>query len=78
LLGFGLDEGTAVEIDASGRAEVFGKGALAVVDGSQLVGTSRNGENETGRMAFAGMRLHVLTAGWSYELAARKAKPPRR
>ena len=36
MLGFGLDEGTAVRIDPSGRAEVFGKGALTVVDGPRV------------------------------------------
>lgn len=76
LLGFGLDEGTAVEIDSSGRAQVFGKGALAIVDGSQLVGPNPDASENRRRLAFAGMRLHVLTEGWSYELATGKATPP--
>lgn len=76
MLGFGLDEGTAVEITPSGRARVFGKGALAVIDGSQLVRASSIGSNENdGLLAFAGMGLHVLTEGWSYEIGKRKARP---
>lgn len=76
MLGFGLDEGTAVEIDSHGRVEVFGKGALTVVDGAQLLGSSPIGSNENDRpLAFTGMRLHVLTEGWCYELATREAKP---
>ena len=76
LLGFGLDEATAVAIDSGGRAEVFGKGALAVVDGSQLLGSGPAGSNHDRPFAFAGMRLHVLTEGWVYELDTRKAKTP--
>jgi cyanophycinase len=69
MLGFGLDEGTAVAIDSARRAEVFGPGALTVVDGSQLLSDRR--------WAFAGLRLHVLTAGWRYDLASRKVTSPR-
>jgi cyanophycinase len=77
MLGFGLDEGTAVEIDPIGRADVLGKGALTVVDGSQLVGSRPIGSNENDRpSAFAGLRLHVLTEGWHFDLVARGAKPP--
>jgi cyanophycinase len=68
MLGFGLDEGTAVEIDSSGRAAVFGAGSLTIVDGSQVKGASTTG--------FAGMRLHVLTEGWRYDLLDREAKSP--
>ncbi|HET9326102.1 MAG TPA: cyanophycinase [Candidatus Eisenbacteria bacterium] len=79
MLGFGLDEGTAVDIDSTGRARVFGKGALTIVDGSRLMGAKRNGSSANDRpLAFAGMGLHVLTEGWSYDLAARKVKAPRR
>jgi cyanophycinase len=78
MLGFGLDERTAVEIDASGRAGVLGMGALTVVDGSQLVGSSPSGSNQDGRpLAFAGIRLNVLTEGWSYDLVSRTANSAR-
>ena len=77
MLGFGLDEGTAVEIDSHGHAEVFGRGALTVVDGSRLLDSSPGAVNEPDRpSAFAGMRLHVLTEGWGYELSTRAAKSP--
>ena len=79
MLGFGLDEGTAVEITASGHARVFGRGALTIVDGSRLVEADPIGSDEKASLlAFAGMGLHVLTDAWSYEIATRKAKPPRR
>jgi cyanophycinase len=68
-LGFGLDERTAVEIGPSGHAQVLGTGALTVVDGSELMGSNPS--------AFAGMRVHVLTAGWRFHLGKRAAEPPR-
>jgi cyanophycinase len=77
MLGFGLDEGTAVEIDAAGNAEVRGAGGLTIVDGSRLVDSRPAATNGSARpLAFAGMRLHVLTEGWRYDLAAREAMPP--
>jgi cyanophycinase len=61
LLGLGLDERTAVQIDPSGRVEVFGSGTVTVVEGSR-----RNG-----------VRIYVMTEGKRYELATRRVKPPR-
>ena len=77
MLGFGLDEGTAVEIDPTGHAEVCGAGTLTIVDGSRLSGASAKGADPNDRpFAFAGMRLHVLAEGWCYELSTRQAQPP--
>lgn len=75
MLGFGLDEGTAVEIGPSGRARIWGKGALTVIDGSQLSGAIGSTENDR-PLSFAGLRLHVLTEGWAYDLATREANSP--
>ncbi len=77
MLGFGLDERTAVEIDSFGHAEVFGTGALTVVDGSQLLDSGPIDSNENDRpLAFGGMRLNILTEGWGYDLTTRAAKSP--
>ena len=67
-LGFGMDERTAVEIDPAGDAEVLGTGALTVVDGSELLGSTPT--------AFSGMRVHVLTEGWRVAIGKRSAEPP--
>ena len=77
MLGFGLDEGTAVEIDSYGRAEVFGSGRADRRRRLSTPGSGPIGSNENDRpLAFGGMRLHVLTEGWRYELATRAAKSP--
>lgn len=77
VIGLGLDEDTAIRIDASDRLEVLGSGTLTVVDGAQLVGSDIDDVPEDAPAAFAGMQVHVLTQGWSYDLAQRATgKPP--
>ncbi len=76
MLGFGLDEDTAFELDREDRVSVFGSGSLTIVDGSQLECTNVDIVPEESPAAFAGMHLHVLTEGWSYELAERRIERP--
>jgi cyanophycinase len=79
MLGFGIDEATAVEIDAAGRVAVLGTGALTVVDGSSLVGASlADAAKEDAPLSFAEIRLHRLGRGWRYDLTTRQAGPPGR
>ena len=61
-LGFGLDERTAVEIDASGKAKVHGPGSLTIVDGSEGKGL---------------VRLHVLKKGTVPFFLSSRRKPRR-
>jgi cyanophycinase len=72
MLGFGLDEDTAFALDPAGRATVFGSGTLTIVDGAQLEATDVHEVLDSEPAAFAGMRLHVLTEGWAYDLAQRR------
>jgi cyanophycinase len=79
MLGFGIDEATAVEIDAAGRVAVLGAGALTVVDGSSLVGASlADAAKQDAPLSFAEIRLHRLGRGWRYDLTTRQAGPPGR
>jgi cyanophycinase len=77
MLGFGVDEATAAEIDPAGRVTVLGGGTLTVVDGSELVGADLAGaERRNASLTFAGLRLHRLGPGWRYDLTTRKAEGP--
>lgn len=71
MLGFGLDENTAFVLDAAGSVSVHGSGTLTVVDGSGLEATNVDEVPEESPAAFAGIRLHALSAGWAYDLATR-------
>ncbi len=78
MLGFGLDEDTAFVLDPADRVSVIGRGTLTIVDGAHLLGTNlaELGDNEPA--AFAGMRLHVLSEGWTFDLTERQVGLPSR
>lgn len=76
LLGFGLDEDTAFELDASDRASVIGSGTLTVVDGSELGSADVDRAAEHAPTSFAGMRMHVLVEGWTFDLTRRRVELP--
>ncbi len=76
LLGFGLDENTAFVLDATGQVSVCGSGTLTIVDGAQLQSTNIDAVPDYAPAAFAGMRLHVLSAGWNFDLKTRRVEAP--
>jgi cyanophycinase len=80
MLGFGLDENTAFVLDAAGGVSVCGSGTLTVVDGSGLEATNIDEVPEDSPSAFAGMRLHALSAGWGTTCApcCHQQSPPAR
>lgn len=75
-VGIGLDEDTAAFIDPDDRLHVHGGGAITIVDASALsyssIATARQGEP----VCVTGVRLHILTAGASFDLHSRQAAPP--
>jgi cyanophycinase len=60
--GFGIDENTALLADGS-RVSVAGASAVVIVDASQAQRTGRGG---------TGIRLHLMSAGDSYDLNTRR------
>lgn len=77
LLGLGLDEDTALILDGSDRLSVIGSRSVTVVDASRLEENDIGVVPEGSPAAFAGMRMHVLTEGWTYDLAdGRIGRPP--
>jgi len=75
-IGLGLDEDTAAFIAPDDVIHVEGAGAITVVDASSLehssMGLARSGE----AICLTGVRLHILTAGGTFDLHTRVAKPP--
>ncbi|GMW07781.1 MAG: cyanophycinase [Gammaproteobacteria bacterium] len=76
MLGFGLDEDTAFILDGTDRVSVCGSGTLTIVDGTQLQATDIDAVPDYAPAAFAGMRLHALSAGWSFDLGTRRVSAP--
>jgi cyanophycinase len=77
MLGFGLDEDTAFVLDADDVVRVVGNGSLTIVDATQLEDSNLDVVPEDEPAAFSGMRLHVLTSGWCFDLNTHRVERPR-
>jgi cyanophycinase len=71
LLGIGLDEDTAIEISGEGMLTVLGRGSVMVVDGTELTYSDIHRIPENAPLTIFGIRLHVLTSGYHFDIAAR-------
>jgi cyanophycinase len=83
LIGIGLDEDTAAVIDADDRLEVVGRGAVTIIDGSQMATDAFHTRGHKPMMV-SGAILHSLPAGCRFDLrtrtllpAAPRTSPPR-
>ncbi|MGI9952561.1 cyanophycinase [Moorellaceae bacterium AZ2] len=70
ILGLGIDEDTAVLVDDRQRFRVYGSGAVTVVDGRRIEHSDISGAG-TGPLALTGLQLHILPAGYGFDLALR-------
>jgi cyanophycinase len=68
-LGLGIDEDTAILVDGD-HFEVLGSGAVTVVDAGSA-GVIRVPTAGDGPIALGGARIHVLPAGYTFELTGR-------
>jgi cyanophycinase len=75
-LGLGLDEDTAVLFEEGDRFRVFGRGSVTILDGTEIAANDIGVVPEDSPAAFVGMRMHVLTEGWSYSLSDGSAIRP--
>lgn len=69
LLGVGIDEDTALQLQAGGELEVLGAGAVTLIDGRALVSNVADIPNHA-VPAMVGVRLHLLPAGTRYGVDA--------
>jgi cyanophycinase len=74
LLGVGIDEDTAAVIDGDGVLEVIGRGAVTVVDGSNVVSDAYEVRQHR-PVLVSGAVLHALPPGSRFDLAGRKLLP---
>lgn len=71
LVGVGIDERTAVIVSGAGRLEVVGESAVLIVDAREATVA----ETEPGAVhAATGLRMHLLRAGMSLELALQEPR----
>lgn len=70
VLGFGIDENTAIAINGS-ELEVIGAGSVTVLDVTNLVHTNVHELLKDEALALAGATLHILPDGYRFDLAQR-------
>ncbi|HWB73712.1 MAG TPA: cyanophycinase [Nannocystaceae bacterium] len=75
-IGLGLDEDTAAFIDPDDVIQVIGAGAITVVDASSLEHSSMGHARSGDAICLTGVKLHILTAGASFDLRTRTPTPP--
>ena len=75
-IGLGLDEDTAAFIGPDDVLEVDGSGSVTLVDPSEVEFTSMDSAHQDDPVCIVGLRLHVLTSGWKFDLPARRALEP--
>lgn len=80
LLGVGLDEDTAIEIDPERVMTVIGRGSVTVVDGVDMTYNDIYRIPDNAPLAIFDMRFHLLTHGYQFDITRRRpivpATPP--
>ncbi len=74
-VGIGLDEDTAVFIDANDVIEVHGTGGLTVVDPQDMEFSSMDSARPDDPVCVIGVKLHILVDSCKYHLVERTASP---
>lgn len=77
-IGVGLDEDTALCLRPDGVFEVYGSGAVTIVDPSDLVYSSMDTAEPGEPVNLIGLTLHVLGAGGRFDTNSRMAGAPPR
>jgi cyanophycinase len=72
-IGIGLDEDTAAFIGPDETVEVQGSGGVTIVDASEVSFSSIGEVSEGQPVCVLGLRLHILTAGATFNLHTRVA-----
>lgn len=74
LIGVGIDEDTALVVSPNACLEVIGGGGVTLVDGRDMDNASFNEVGKGDVFALTDVRLHLLPAGFTFELPKRGAK----
>ena len=72
-IGLGVDEDTGAFIGPDNTIEVEGSGAVTVIDADELQFSSRAQVEGDAPVCMLGLKVHVLTAGATYNLETRRA-----
>jgi cyanophycinase len=71
MLGLGVDEDTAAVVESDGTLHTIGSGAVYIVDGHDLTYTNISQSSFGRALSVFDVKLHVLSAGDSFDLHSR-------
>lgn len=75
-LGIGIDENTAIILDGKGMLEVFGRGSVTVVDGSEITFNEIAEATDSESFSVCGIQFHILRDGLVYNYLERDPIQP--
>ena len=76
LLGVGVDENTAAIVEDESKISVIGKGAVTIVDGTNIAASDVAEVTASRPIAISGLQVHVLTPGCTFNIKKRTAYIP--
>jgi len=76
LIGISLEPGAGAVIYPDSTLEVFGEQRVLIVDGGQISYTNAYADDREQPISLLGVQLHVLAAGYTFNLDDRNALPP--
>ncbi len=71
VLGFGIDENTAMLVIDKKIIQVIGEGAVTIIDESDVTHSNINDILENEALTICGAKLHVLSRGYEFDLETR-------
>ncbi len=72
MLGVGIDEDTGLVITDDSVIEVIGSNAVTIIDGSESDYSNVSELKPDEILAFTNIKMHVLPAGYGYNIRIRK------
>ena len=69
--GIGIDEDTCALFEGDGTLQVLGRGAVTIIDPSEMTYTNQDEVGKTDPLSVANLRVHVLTSGCRFDLHQR-------
>ena len=72
VLGIGIDEDTALIVNDAAIFEVIGSNAVTIIDGSHSDYSNVLELEPDEILAFTNIKMHVLPAGYKYNIKTRK------
>ena len=76
MIAIGIDENTAIEVDADGCFTVVGDGAVFVCDGA-VTHSNAPAAGEDDVLALTDSLLHILPAGYSFDMQTKRPRTPK-